>query len=81
MLYYCGVIKGDRIMRYTVTTTDKEEASRLTHADDAFALIWDIDQKLRAWSKHGIPENKTIEDLADEVRTDICNSRLMEYWT
>ena len=67
-------------MRYTITTTDRDEGARLLRSDDAFALIWDIDSKVKNWLNYGIPENKTNDELLEELRTDILESDLMRYW-
>ena len=66
-------------MKITIEENDIEKAKRILNADDAFSLLWGIDNLLRGYVKHGT--EKTREEVCDEVRDMICESGLMELWT
>lgn len=69
---------------YTIVSKDQDEILRAAAADDAFALIYDIDQRCRAILKYGWDEKKkpekVLEETLEELREMIFNSRLMEYY-
>ena len=71
-------------MKVTIEVdTDDEvpnKAMRMMQADDAFGLLWDMDEVLRNLDKHGIPEGKSAEDIVIEIRTMIAESNLMRLW-
>ena len=50
---------------------------RAIHADEAFSLIWDIDQKLRSVLKYN---EKVEEKDFEEIREMIYETKLMEMY-
>jgi len=40
-------------IKFTIETTDEFKARRMIKADNAYAALWEIQQKLREISKHG----------------------------
>ena len=40
-------------IKFTIETTDEFKARRMIKADNAYAALWEIEQKLREISKHG----------------------------
>ncbi len=67
-------------MKIIIQEEDKVKAERLIKCDDAFNLLWDIDQMCRNYIKYGIEKEKSKEDLLQEIRDTILNSNLLELW-
>ncbi len=69
------------------TTEEQDKAERLLKADDAFSLIWDIDQYLRDIQKYGVSnmrqgkKDPSKDEVMEEVREMIAESNLMDLWT
>ena len=68
-------------MKITIETTkedDRNVAKRLVACDDAFGLLWDIDQKMRAFQKY--EENKTGEEMIEELSGMIHDEGLLDLY-
>jgi hypothetical protein len=66
-------------MRITLNLDENEEqdkAKRLLYCDDAFSLIWNIDQLCRNDLKYG--SKKTKDEILEEIRNEINETNLLE---
>lgn len=68
-------------MKITIQEDDIDKAKRIISCDEAYSLLWNLDQKMRGWVKYGVAENKSYQDLLNELRDDIGNSNLLDLWT
>lgn len=66
------------IMKITIEEEDKIKAKRLVSCDDAFGLLWDIDQHCRGILKYD--EKKTRDEALEEIREMIYESSLLDLW-
>jgi len=65
-------------MKITLEESDLNKAQRLLSCDEAFSLLYDIDQKLRGYLKY---ETKlTRDEIMEEVREDINESNLLDLY-
>lgn len=56
----------------------ENKLKRLVNTDEAFDLIWDIDNKIRNHLKYG--DEKNDVSILEEIRGDIAESNLNKYW-
>ena len=62
---------------------DESEADvlgRLVHTDDAFGLLWDLQQEISEYFNHGIHSKKNAEKILEKLNSEIGESRLLEYY-
>jgi len=63
---------------YSITTTDRQAHMRMLKADDLYAMLWDIDMKMRSLIKHypWMDEDSEIETQLEcwrEMINDVCD--------
>lgn len=60
---------------------EQEQAVRALKADDAYALLWDLDQKLRADCKYNeeLMDSEKVRELLKELMHDYSISLEKEY--
>ena len=51
---------------------DNNDYILCNNARKYFSCLWDIDQKMRTYLKHG-HKYASVEDLMEEIRSDICS--------
>jgi len=54
-------------VKYTITTTEKDEAMRAVKALDLCTVIYDFEQTLRGYWKHGTPKGMGKEKFIDKI--------------
>lgn len=64
-------------MKITIEEKDKLKAKRILAADDAFSLLWDIDQKCREVIKYQNVSEETANKI-QEIRDMIWEDNILE---
>ena len=59
---------------------DSDIAKRILFKDEAFGLLWDLDQAMREYFKHGLRSKKNAELLMERMRREIGESGLMDFY-
>lgn len=64
---------------------EERRAQRLLHAEEAFSLLWELDNFCRNKIKYGMNEGngqniKTPEDALQAIRDEIHETSLLELW-
>lgn len=64
---------------------EEKKAERILRSDDAFSLLWDLDNFCRNKIKYGMEEGdgkkiKTPEDALQAIRDEIHETNLLELW-
>jgi hypothetical protein len=57
---------------------DKKKAKRILSTDDAFGLLWDIDNTLRGYLKYGT--EKTASEIMEEIRNMIYQDNILDLY-
>lgn len=66
-------------MKITIEEKDKLKAKRILATDDAFSLLWDIDQKCRETIKYK-EISKETETVIQEIRDMIWEDNLLDLY-
>ena len=77
------------LMKITLTFDDAnddgnfemQKAQRCVRADEVFSLLWDIDQKCRAWLKWDDTITETEEKKLSEIRDEIAMTGILDLYT
>ena len=59
---------------------DSDIAKRILFKDEAFGLLWDLEQAMRDYFKYGIKSKKNAELLMERMRKEIGESGLLDYY-
>ena len=65
-------------MKITIEEKDKNKALMLLRNDEALALLWELDQKLREYQKYDL--EKSRDDVLDELRAMIWENNILDLW-
>ena len=65
-------------MKITIEEHDKQKAKLLMANDDAFTLLWEIDQYCRSQIKYA--EKKDVDEILDTIRGMIWEDNILDLW-
>lgn len=65
---------------FVYSNDERDQAKRAACADTIYALLFDIDQKLRSFMKHSDNMTDAEHTRMDEIRTMIADSGVLDLW-